>query len=201
MATELFFIYDTHCPWSYATTPLVNELTKAFPKIKLHLFHIAHYDGEDGISPQVLEAVSADSKLSFGENYRQGLNRAKDSTVAANLMTWTQNKAGHAALPLLNALQQAHFQQGNELQSQAELEEIIGELKLSPPAKVFNGDKLTKEAELGLHDIEELQQIIGTNAFPALLLANDDNLVLLNHNLYLSAPKAIVEAVELELAK
>ncbi|WDE08181.1 protein-disulfide isomerase [Thalassomonas viridans] len=200
MATELFFIYDTHCPWSYATTSLVNEITQAFPKIKLHLFHLAHYEGDDTVSPQVLDAVSADSKLSFSRDYRQGLDQSKDSTVAANLMAWTQSKAAHAALPLLNSLQQAHFQQGNELQTQAELDAIIKQHKLSPPAKVFNRDKLIKEAELGLHDIEELQEIIGTNAFPALLLAKDDNLVLLNHNLYLGSPKAIVEAVELELA-
>ncbi|WDD97692.1 protein disulfide-isomerase [Thalassomonas actiniarum] len=201
MATELFFIYDTHCPWSYATTALVNEVTRALPKIKVHLFHIAHYEGDSHVTKDLLDAVTADSNLSFGESYQQGLSRAKDSGVAANLMAWTQSKAPHAALALLNSLQQAHFQQGNELQSQEDVEGIIKSHKLSPPAKVFNRDKFIKEAELGLHDIEELQEIIGTSAFPALLLANDDNLVLLNHNLYLAKPKAIVEAVELELAK
>lgn len=201
MATELFFIYDTHCPWSYATTALVNEITQTLPKIKVHLFHIAHYEGDSHVTRDTVDAVCADSNLNFGQSYQQGLDRAKDSGVAANLMAWTQNKAPHAALPLLNSLQQAHFQQGNELQNLDEIEDIIKEHKLSPPAKIFNRDKFIKEAELGLHDIEELQEIIGTSAFPALLLANDENLVLLNHNLYLANPKAIIEAVELELGK
>ena len=199
MATELFFIYDTHCPWSYATTALVNEITKAYPKIKVQLFHCAHYEGDEAISAEVLDAVTADSNMVFSKHYQQQLATNKDSTLAANLMAWTQNKAPHAVLALLNSLQEAHFQQGNELQSQAELDEIINQHKLSPPAKIFTREKLIKEAELAVHDITELQEIIGTSAFPALLLAHEDNLVLLNHNFYLNTPAAITEAVELEL--
>ena len=41
--------------------------------------------------------------------------------------------------------------------------------------------------------------IIGTQAIPALLLACNESLVLLNHNLYLENPDAIVDAVKLEL--
>jgi hypothetical protein len=41
---------------------------------------------------------------------------------------------------------------------------------------------------------------MGTKAIPALLLAIDERLILLNHNFYLKHPKAIVEAIDLELA-
>ena len=43
---ELFYIYDTHCPWSYATTKLTNEIAKAFPQIKINLWHCANYEGD-----------------------------------------------------------------------------------------------------------------------------------------------------------
>ena len=46
-----------------------------------------------------------------------------------------------------------------------------------------------------------MQEIIGTPAIPALMLAIDDNLILLNHNLYLKDPTTIVEAINLEIHK
>ena len=42
---------------------------------------------------------------------------------------------------------------------------------------------------------------IATQAIPALLLAIDDELILLNHNFYLTQPEAVVEAVKIELDK
>ncbi len=99
------------------------------------------------------------------------------------------------------ALQKSHFEQGNKLNIQADLDEIISELKLSPPAKVFKSDKLSKDALIQLEEIFSLQEIIDTEAIPALLLAVDDQLILLNHNFYLMQPQAIVEAVQLELNK
>jgi len=60
-------------------------------------------------------------------------------------------------------------------------------------------NKLTKDAEFAIHDIFEIQEIIGTQAIPAMLLACNENLVLLNHNLYLESPESIIDAVKLEL--
>lgn len=51
-----------------------------------------------------------------------------------------------------------------------------------------------------MHYIFDMQDVIGTKAIPALLLAVNDNLTLLNHNMYLLEPKAIVEAIKSELA-
>jgi len=201
MTAKLFYIYDTHCPWSYVTTPLVNEIAKAFPTIKIHLWHSARYDGEEGITRSQIEAATSDSNTRFGQDYIDISSQPKDSTIAANLMAWTQNKASHLSLKLLNALQEAHFNSGNELDSEEKLADIISQLKLSPPQKVFAIEKLTKEAEIALHDIEEFQTMMGTSAIPALLLAVEDNLVLLNHNLYLKKPQAIVEAVKSEMGE
>ena len=65
--------------------------------------------------------------------------------------------------------------------------------------KVFNKNKLTQDAEITMHDIISMREIIGTNAIPALLLAVDEKLILLNHNLYLQAPQTIVDAINIEL--
>ena len=66
---------------------------------------------------------------------------------------------------------------------------------------IFTAEKLTKDAERIFHEIVELQNIIGTEAIPALLLAVGDNLILLNHNHYLATPSSIVEGIKLELNK
>jgi protein-disulfide isomerase-like protein with CxxC motif len=201
ISAELFFLYDTHCPWSYVTTKLVNEINKAFPNITLHLWHAAFFEGSTRISMDEVSKVEKLADMRFSTNYQNALEQNKNSILAANLMTWAEHKTPDMALPLLNAMQQAHFEQGNKLSTQADLDNIINELKLSPPAKVFKNDKLSKDALVQLEEIFALQELINTEAIPALLLAVDDQLILLNHNFYLTQPKAIVEAVQLELNK
>ena len=201
LSAELFFLYDTHCPWSYASTPLINEIKQAFPDITLHLWHTAFFDGSTNLKESELKEVEKLSNIRFSKNHRNALTENINSTLSANLMTWAQNKAPNFALPLLNSIQRAFFEQGNPLTTKADFDTIIEELKLSPPAKVFKSDKLSKDVAIQLEEIFALQGIINTEAIPALLLAIDDQLILLNHNYYLTEPKAIVEAVQLELTK
>ena len=196
---ELFYIYDSHCPWSYASTVLVEKVLSAFPSITLRAMHIGYYDGDNKVSPITLSAVGEFSQVAFGANYIDTLNYTKDSTLVANLMAWVQNKSAKSAFELLQKLQYAHFVLGNELTDEESVSDIIEELKLSPPAKCLQSNKLTKDAEFAIHDIIEVQEIIGTQAIPAMLLACNESLVLLNHNLYLENPEAIIEAVKLEL--
>lgn len=202
MAAELFFIYDSHCPWSYATTPLVNAVNQSLPEVALNLWHCAYFsdaDGENTITKQQITQVKELSSVNFSPEYMGKLSHGKDSTLCANLMTWAVGKTPEQALRLLNALQAAHFSAGNDLSEQANLENIIEEFKLSVPAKVFNKTKLTTDAAAQVHEIYALQEIIGTQAIPALLLAIDDELILLNHNFYLQEPNTIIDAIKLEL--
>ena len=201
MNAELFFIYDSHCPWSYAASSLVNVISKNYPDIKLNLWHCARYEGDELVSKQTIDDVVNFSECKFSSHYLDKLSLEKDSTISANLLAWTQTKVPHLTLPLLNALQEKHFQQGIALTSESDFSDIINELKISPPNKIFNNEKLTKEAEMTLHAIFELQEVIQTSAIPAVLLAVGDNLTLLNHNLYLQEPSSIVEAIKLELNK
>lgn len=198
---ELFYIYDSHCPWSYASTVLVEKVLSAYPSITLRAMHIGYYDGDNKVSPATLTAVGEFSQVPFGVNYIDTLNYPKDSTLVANLMAWVQNKSAQSAFELLKKLQHAHFVLGNELTDKESVMDIIDELKLSPPAKCLQSNKLTKDAEFAIHDIIEIQEIIGTQAIPAMLLAYGESLVLLNHDLYLENPDAIVDAVKVELEK
>lgn len=200
MNTQLFFIYDTHCPWSYAALPLVNKITEAFPQIEVHLFHCARYEGDENVSKKTVKNVEELSNLKFSENYLQNLPQPKDSTLAANFCAWLGHKLPQQALPIVNQMMNAHFEQGVALTAETDLAEIISQFKLSPPSKVFSPNKLTRNAESILHDIHELQDVIETIAIPALLLAIDEKLILLNHNFYLSTPEAIIDAVKIELS-
>lgn len=201
MSIELFFIYDTHCPWSYATTPLVEAIQSALPEVTINLWHSAHFCGENEskITKAQITTVKSLADINCSSHYLDKLSQAKDSTLCANLMTWASNKSPKQAFLLLKSLQQAHFDEGNELIDAASVTPIINELKLSPPSKVLKTDKLTGDAEAQVHEIFALQEIIETEAIPALLLAIDDRLVLLNHNFYLDDPSAIVDAVKLEI--
>jgi protein-disulfide isomerase-like protein with CxxC motif len=199
MNAELFFIYDSHCPWSYAATQLVNEVEKSLPDIKIHFWHGAYFEGDEGVSNKQLASVQQMTNLSFAKSYEIQCEKPKDSTLAANVLAWADQKAPHSTLALLNAMQQAHFLQGKTLTEKNYVEAICTQLKLSPPTKALTTEKLTKDAEHNIHEIFEMQDIIGTKAIPALLLAVNDNLILLNHSLYLLEPKAIVDAISAEL--
>lgn len=203
-SAQLFFLYDNLCPWSYAVTPLINEIATALPDIELHLWHAAFFDGksENNASRknENLDNVEKLTDISFSNAYKETLEQNTNSTLSANLMTWAQHKTPDLALTLLNALQQAHFEQGNKLAKQSDFDDIIATLKISPPAKIFR-DKLNNDVLIQLEEIYSLQEIINTEAIPALLLAIDEDLILLNHNFYLTEPKAIIDAVQLELNK
>ena len=203
-SAQLFFLYDNHCPWSYVVTPLINEITNAFPNIKLHLWHAAFFDGkaEDYIDRKTAEIAQVEklANISFSSAYKKTLEQKANSILSANLMTWAQHKTPSLALALLNALQKAHFEEGNKLTKQSDFDDIIATLKISPPTKIFK-EKLNNDALVQLEEIYSLQEIINTEAIPALLLAIDDELILLNHNFYLTEPKAIIDAVQLELNK
>ncbi|TYK65653.1 hypothetical protein [Colwellia echini] len=204
MAAQIFFIYDTHCPWSYAVTPLVNAVNQILPEVSINLWHCAYFsdaDGDNFITKQQIGQVKDLSLVNFSPEYIKSLAQSKDSTVCANLMTWATAKTPRQALALLNALQTAHFNKGNELSEQTDLTDIVEEFKLSIPAKVLNKTKLTSDAQVQVQEVYALQEIIQTQAIPAILLAVDDELVLMNHNLYLQDTDAFVEAVKVELNK
>ncbi|GHG00940.1 protein-disulfide isomerase [Thalassotalea marina] len=201
MALELYFIYDSHCPWSYAATPLLNAVAQARSDINIHTLHACHFDGDFSIDNDTINQVKALSNVEFSNNYMEQCDKKFNATLVANVMSWVEQKAQGKSLTLLNAIQKAIFVEGKALQNVEELSEIIEAYKLSPPGKCLKTDAMAKEAEFALGDIDEIQQIIGTQAIPALLLAVDDELVLLNHNLYIGAPEKIVEAIALELGE
>ena len=183
MSFELFFIYDSHCPWSYATTPLVNALREAYPEMDINLLHCAHYNVSDCPGQEQVDAVRDTSKVKFGRDHLRYANSPKNSTLIANVMTWMQSKQPAKALDVLNAIQRAHFVEGNPLGCKHDLVNIIEQQKLSPPNKVFK-DELSSDAQFVVTDIEEMQEFMGTTAFPALLLITGEKGVLLNHQLY-----------------
>jgi len=199
MHPELYFIYDSHCPWSYATTPLVNTLSEHFPDLEIHTWHCAHYNGSDCAGFSQIKAAEKESGRTFGQEHIRFADSPKSAILTANFMAWLQDKQHEKALPVLNALQQAHFVEGNPLGCKNDFVEIIAQFKLSPPNKVFK-DELTNEALYQQSDIQELQAFMQTTAFPAMLLTYSDNAVLLDHARFLNNPTNIIKEVKKLLA-
>lgn len=200
MSAELIFIYDSHCPWSYAATKLITQVEKQLPSIAIQLMHCGYFDGDNKVDKATVTEVKSLSNVSFSTAYENMLSDNKDSTIAANLMAWAQNKSSYSAFSLLQAMQHAHFLEGNPLSSKEQVEPIIEALKLSPPAKCLKSENFSKDAEICINEVYEIQDIIGTSAIPAILLVNNDDLVLLNHNLYLDNPDMFIDAIKQELS-
>ncbi|GIU21765.1 protein-disulfide isomerase [Shewanella sp. MBTL60-007] len=195
----LYFIYDSHCPWSYATTPVVAELMDAFDYSDVHLLHCAHFNGSDAPKKAHIDQVSALTKVPFSDAYLKGLNKKVSSIKTANFMSWVQSKQANKEFELLKALQQQHFVEANPLDSRADFDKIINQYKLSPSNKVFK-DAISHEAESVLAGIAEIGEAIGTNAFPVLVMTSGDQAIFIDHSKFLSEPAAVVESVKQELA-
>jgi len=198
MSVALYFIYDSHCPWSYAATPLVVALDEAFPEMEIHAWHCANYDGSNSVGFNTIKAVEKVSDVTFSQEYVRFADSPKNSIISANLLTWIATKQPDKLLPVLQAMQHEHFVEGNSLGIKIDFNELAEDLKLSIPNKIFK-DELTKDALYTLSDISDLQALMGTTAFPALLLVHNDNAMLLNHAEYLDDPKALVAYVKKQL--
>jgi len=198
MSSELYFIYDSHCPWSYAATPLAVALVEAFPDMELHAWHCANYDGSNSVGFNTINNVENESDVEFSQEYMRFVDSPKNSQLCANLLTWIATKQSDKFLSVLQAVQHAHFVEGNPLGKKIDFTMLAQELKLSIPNKVFK-EELSKDATFVLSDISELQEFMGTTAFPALLLVHNDNAVLLNHAEYLTDPEALVSDVKKQL--
>ncbi len=116
MIPELYFIYDSHCPWSYASLPLLNAIEKAYPEMIIHAWHCAHYDGSDCAGYKQVNDAERQSTVKFGQEHIRFADSPKKSIMAANLMAWLQNKQPLKSLAVLNALQKEHFIEGNASQ-------------------------------------------------------------------------------------
>ena len=196
---DLYFIFDSHCPWSYGATPLVNALHEAYPEMNIHLLHSAHYNGTDSAGEEQMEEVAQLTGLKFGIDHIRYVNSPKNSLKTANLMGWMQSKQPKKVLAVLNTLQRAHFIEGNPLGTKHDFNDVVEKYKLSPSNKVFK-DELSSEAEYVLSDIAEIQEMIGTNSFPALVITIGDHAIFVDHSKYLSNPQGVVAAVEKEIA-
>jgi protein-disulfide isomerase-like protein with CxxC motif len=198
MSSDLYFIYDSHCPWSYAATPLVLALDEAFPDMEIHAWHCANYDGGNSVGFNTIKMVEKESDVLFSQDYMRFADSPKNSIISANLLTWIASKQPEKLLSVLQAIQHAHFVEGNSLGKKIDFIELAETLKLSIPNKVFK-EELSKDALYVLSDISDLQAFMGTVSFPALLLVHNEKAVLLNHAQYLSHPDNIIEDVRKQL--
>ncbi|MBR9728044.1 protein-disulfide isomerase [Shewanella intestini] len=200
MTTALYFIYDSHCPWSYAATPVVNALQDAYPNMTVNLLHCAHFIGKDSAGETQMNEAAKASALPFGREHIRYANSPKNSIKVANFMGWLQQgKQANKQLAVLNALQKAHFVEGNPLNTKRDLSLVVEAFKLSPSNKIFK-DELSLDAERVLDDIGEIQQLMGTNKFPALIMTVGDDAIFIDHSQYLSRPQDVVEAMKAEIA-
>ena len=85
---QLFFLFDSHCPWSYVATRLINEINNAFPDITLNLWHTAFFDGKSNESAKVrlaeIKEVEKLADIDFSNKYHNIIDTDKNSILSAN---------------------------------------------------------------------------------------------------------------------
>jgi putative protein-disulfide isomerase len=205
--TKLHYIFDPLCGWCYAASPLLTALNERFGDELELVFHPGLLFAEPrSIDTSYREhIISADLRIAalagvgFGIPY---INRVRTApvlryhseppAVAIMAVNALQPELG---LPMLEAIQKAHYQQG---------EDVSDLLTLSNLARTMGLDvEAFAQAQINVQQIlpgiaaeaRNLMHAVGGNGFPTLVLERDGEFQKLDHNSTYGKPYVLSNSV------
>lgn len=198
----LHYVHDPLCGWCYAAEPLVQAATAAGMRVVLHgggLWDVPTHVPEDK-RRMMREADSRIARLTgqpFGPAYLDGLLAAPGTvwhsrpTIAA-ILAAERLKSG-LALPMMAALQRAHYVEGRAVVSEGVLTDLAVELGL--PAAAFA--TLLREIPVDRHidETRAFMRRLGLGGFPGFLLEEEGEFSLLAHEHLYGRPELFVTRI------
>lgn len=206
---RLHYIHDPLCGWCYAAEPLIEAVQQAFAArlpVQLHAGALfaepVPLDGE--LATKIHEADQRIAELTgqvFGAPYREGL-LAEEGTVLYSLPPIVAILAAERidpaqALPMLQAIQQAHYQRGLRVASEEILAELAEQIGL-PAAAWAEAFEAVREQPLVDHveAARALMAEVGGRGFPTLVLETEEGRLKLDHQRYYGQPEALVAELQ-----
>ena len=202
MSSLLHYIHDPLCGWCYAATPLVEAVRDAGIPITLHGGGL--WEPATRLGPQkssyIRESdarIAALTGMTFGTPYLSGLLADAATlfwsrpTIAAILAAETIRT--DAALPMLRAIQHAHYVDGRRVVEPAVLADVgegIG-LERAQFLEVLN----VVPVDTHIADTRERVRQHGLRGFPGFVLERDADFVRVPHEPFYGQPQAFRRAV------
>jgi len=205
--TKLHYIFDPLCGWCYAASPLWAALNERFGDELELVFHPGLLFAEPrSIDPSYREhIVSADLRIAelagveFGAPYIKRVRTApvlryhsEPPAVAVMAVNAIEPKLG---LGMLEAIQKAHYHQGEDVSDLLTLSKLAQGLGLDL-------ERFT-EAQINVQQIlpsiaaeaRNLMQTVGGNGFPTLVLERDGEYQKLDHSSAYGKPYVLSNSV------
>jgi len=207
MTAKLHYIYDPLCGWCYGAEPLVSAASTS-PRVALELHAGALWPEPTRLPEstrlyirQADQRIAAMSGQPFGPAYHDGLlldpTMVLESRPPTAAVLAAQSLDPNKALPMLRAIQHAHYEQGRRVVERDVLCDLAVEIGL---------DRAEFEAALARVPLEEhlsathrLMSRVGAQGFPTFVLEIGDDLYPVPHGRFASQPAQFRDWLETQV--
>jgi len=196
MTATLHYIYDPLCGWCYGAEPLVRA-AMTVPDLELKLHAGGLWPQPTQLPPETRRYIQqADARIAqmsgqpFGAAYLSGLlldpTMVLDSrpTIAAVLAA--QSLDPDKALPMLKAIQHAHYEKGRRVVEREILCDIAAECGLPRAEFAAALDKVPADAHI--EETRQLMSRVRSSGFPTFVLQVDDDWSAVPHQRFAADP-------------
>jgi putative protein-disulfide isomerase len=207
MNAVLHYIYDPLCGWCYGAEPLVWAAAKVdglalrmhagglWPQPTRLPDHMRRYIA------QADQRVGQMSGQPYGEQYLNGLlfdpELVLESRPVIAAVLAAQSLDATKGLPMLRAIQHAHYERGQHVVREATLRAIATEIGLD--ADEFAAALKTVPVEQHIAASQELMNNVGAQGFPTFVLQIGDEWFAVPHSRFASAPGKFAEWLDAQL--
>jgi putative protein-disulfide isomerase len=210
MSTILHYIYDPLCGWCYAAESLI-EAAASVGNLPVVLHGGGLFAGTRLPAAQRAYIRDADQRIgqlsgqSFGAAYLDGLlddpATVYDSRPPIAALLAAQSLQPDSGLPMLKAIQHAHYRAGRRVVEPSVLAELAVSIGLERSAfnnayADFAGAKLERHIE----QTRELMEPTGVQGFPSFVLQSGDRFAVLPHQQHYGKPQAFAALLSRQLA-
>jgi putative protein-disulfide isomerase len=207
MNAVLHYIYDPLCGWCYGAEPLVWA-ARNVDGLALRMHAGALWPQPTRLPEHTRRYIQqADARIGqmsgqpYGEPYLNGLLLDPElvlesrPVIAAVLAAQALDAA--KALPMLRAIQHAHYERGEHVVREGTLKRLAGQIGLDVAA--FMQALQTVPVDAHIAQSQELMNNVGAQGFPTFVLQIGDDWVAVPHGRFASAPAKFAEWLDTQL--
>jgi putative protein-disulfide isomerase len=207
MNAVLHYIYDPLCGWCYGAEPLVSAASKVDGlALRMHAGGLWPQPTRlpDHMRRYIQQADARVGQMSgqpYGEAYLNGLlfdpDLVLESRPVIAAVLAAQSLDPSKALPMLRAIQHAHYERGQHVVREATLREAAAEIGLD--AAAFAEALKTVRVDEHIAASQELMNNVGAQGFPTFVLQIGDEWFAVPHGRFASVPGKFAEWLDAQL--
>jgi putative protein-disulfide isomerase len=207
MNAVLHYIYDPLCGWCYGAEPLVSA-ARSVDGLALRMHAGGLWPQPTRLPEHTRRYIQqADARIGqmsgqpYGEPYLNGLLLDPElvlesrPVIAAVLAAQALDAA--KALPMLRAIQHAHYERGEHVVREDTLKRLAEEIGLDVAA--FTQALKTVPVDAHIAQSQELMNNVGAQGFPTFVLQIGDDWLAVPHGRFASAPAKFAEWLDTQL--